>query len=345
MAVEKKKTPRLGRGLSSLMATPAAVDQPVTPPSSPAAKQGKKIEATPPAAQSNQKIAVSESVEASIAAQAEGLIYVAVANIEPNPSQPRQHFGEAALKALAQSIKQDGLMQPIVVRPKRGSSQGGASRYESVAGERRWRAAQIASIDTLPAVVRDIDDAQSAAWALVENLQREDLNPIERAEAFQQLADRFGLTTPQIAERVGLDRSSVANMLRLNALSLDVKPMVRDGLLSMGQARALLGISDPLTQLKLAERVVKEAMSVRAVEEAVKSLQADDASSTPPTPATRKTQKPAHLADLEKHLVQALGTRVTIRPGRKKGSGKMTIDFYSLDEFDALLERLGVEAI
>ncbi|MEL7089345.1 MAG: ParB/RepB/Spo0J family partition protein [Planctomycetota bacterium] len=256
-----------------------------------------------------------------------------VLEIRPNPDQPRQHFEESALERLAGSIRSEGLMQPVIVRPADGG-------YELVAGERRWRAAKIAGLEHVPALVRELDDRQLAEWALIENIQREDLNPIERAEAFDRLAGGFGMSHDQIAGRVGLERSTVTNLLRLLRLSPPVRAMVARDMLSMGHSRALAGIDSPEDQLRLAERVVKEEMSVRQVEAAVKALRKDGSAGEPPKKAVRA----AYLDDLERQIGEQLSTKVQIKTARKKGAGTLSIDFYSIDQFDQLLDKLGVQA-
>jgi ParB family chromosome partitioning protein len=272
-------------------------------------------------------------------ARANGLVYLSVDAISSNPHQPRQQFDVAALEKLAESIKADGLMQPIVVRPTPGSANGD---MQIVAGERRWRAARLAGLATIPAIVRELDDQQMAEWALIENLQREDLNPIERAEAFQRLTEDFGLSHERVADRVGLERSTISNLLRLLSLCDHAKQLVRDGLLSMGQARAIAGLSDPAQQKHVAELAVRKGLSVREVEKAVRGLaQGHDAALT--TRSSASGGRSAYLADLEKQIGEQLGTRVAIRAGRKKGSGKLTIEFFSLDQFDHLLSRMGVQ--
>ena len=249
-------------------------------------------------------------------------------------------------------------MHPIIVRPTpsaakeqatgRGDGSGpGGNGYELVAGERRWRAARIAGLKQLPAIVRELDDQQIAEWSLIENLQREDLNPIERAEAFNHLSDRFQLSHEQIAARIGLDRSTVSNLLRLLDLSEKVKRLVRDNLLSMGQARAVAGLSDADQQGWLSERAIREGLSVRDVEAAARRLMQGAPASAPSSkhrsPESSGAGRPRHLKDIEQQIGQQLGTKVTIRPGRKKGAGRLTIHFYSLNQFDDLLSRLGVE--
>jgi ParB family chromosome partitioning protein len=227
-------------------------------------------------------------------------------------------------------------MQPIVARPD-GQDTG---RYEVVAGERRWRAAKIAGLATVPVIVRDLNDRQLAEWALIENLQREDLNPIERAEAFSRLIDQFGLSHEEAGGRIGMDRSTITNHLRLLTLCDTVKQLIRESLISMGQARALAGLSDEAQQAMLAERAVRQGMSVREVEAAVRKLTENNSASPK---AASSSGKAPFLADLERQIAQQLGTKVTLKPGRKKGTGTLSIDFYSLDQFDALVTQLGVK--
>ncbi|MEM6853721.1 MAG: ParB/RepB/Spo0J family partition protein [Planctomycetota bacterium] len=271
----------------------------------------------------------------TVGGEAGGYSRLKVSDIDANASQPRQRFDETALQQLADSVKREGLIQPVVVRPT------AAGRYELVAGERRWRAAGLAGLEAIPAFVKQLDDRQVAEWALIENLQREDLNPIERAEAFRRLGDSFGLSHEAIAERVGLERSTVTNLLRLLKLSPPVRNMVIRGLLSMGQSRALGGIDDPAQQLAVAERVIKEEMSVRQVEAQVKAL---NQGSDKPAASSKKTSRPAYLDDLERQIGEQLSTKVQIKTARKKGAGTLSIDFYNIDQFDELLAKLGVEA-
>lgn len=325
----QRKASRLGKGLSSLMQSPVAVHDP--PAATPA---GLVAEGPPPESDGS---SAPRSAGGKDELDATQVRRVAVASIHPNPHQPRQHFDEAALASLADSIRRDGLMQPIILRP--GGERG---PYEIVAGERRWRAAKLAGLERVPAVVRALDDAESAQWALIENLQREDLNPMERAEAFSRLGDLFDLSHDEIAERVGLDRSTVTNLLRLLRLEPTVQGLVRDGVLSMGQSRALAGVGDEAVQRALAQRAVREGMSVRQVEAAARGLNDVGGGGGDGKSARRTTSPPAHLADLERSLATQLGTKVRLKASRKKGAGTLSIDFYSLEQFDALLARMGV---
>ncbi|MHB1158445.1 MAG: ParB/RepB/Spo0J family partition protein [Phycisphaerales bacterium] len=275
--------------------------------------------------------------------EAGGLIYLSIDAIRANPHQPRQAFDQEALQRLAESIRQDGLMQPIVVRPPRKEGHpklnGGTARYEIVAGERRWRAGQLAGLSQLPAIVRDLSDQQMAEWALIENLQREDLNPMERAEAFRGLIDQFGLSHEQVADRVGVERPTISNTLRLLDLHNDIQQMLRHNQLSAGHAKALLGLVDPMSQLGMARRAMAGGWSVRMVEAAVKRVTpGSDIRETLP----KRGGRSAHIADLEQQIAAQLKTKVHIKSGRRKGSGTLCLDFYNLDQFDELLTKLGV---
>ena len=371
MASTRKRSSRLGRGLSSLMAQPvsttpaeeaAQAAHPGESGSTPAG-EGATASGQPPAEPAAEPTVGATSAghatahpEDSTAAGPGGdseagdatalLQYIAIDQLRPNPHQPRQTFDQTGLQRLADSIRSDGLMQPIVVRPaEHAGARSDGPTYEIVAGERRWRAAELAELAQVPAIVRDLDDRALAEWALIENLQREDLNPIERAEAFQGLADRFGLGHDEIAQRIRLERSSISNLLRLLNLSDNVKRHVRDGTLSMGQARAIAGLPDADAQQRLADRAIKQGLSVRQVEQLArqtgngKAGGGGEGASEP----SRGQVRSAYLADLEQQIAEQLQTKVHIRPGRKKGSGKLTIEFYSLDQFDALLEKLGVK--
>jgi ParB family chromosome partitioning protein len=259
-----------------------------------------------------------------------------VEQVIANRRQPRTDFDDTALSALAESIRTAGLMQPIMVRPH-------GSGFELIAGERRWRAAKLIGLKSIPAVVRPVDDQTAAELAIIENVQREDLNPIERAKALRRLADEFSLTHQQIAEKVGLDRASVSNLLRLSDLDPSTSEHVRAGRLSQGHAKALLGIVDVSARSQLAARAMKEEWSVRELERRVQLVQKGGAVVPRGTTTTPKdvTARDANVADLERQLAEHLGTRVRIQLGRKKGSGRLTVDFYSLDQFDGLMQKMG----
>ncbi len=249
--------------------------------------------------------------------------------VERNPDQPRKHFAEPALEELAASIREHGVIQPILVRREGGS-------YRILAGERRWRAAQRAGLKEVPAVVREASDRDAFEVALVENLQREDLNAIEEAEAYEILATDHSLTQEEIAKRVGKERSTVANSLRLLKLPPVVRDAVRDGQLDMGHARALLGLESADAMEKAAERAVREGLSVRATEALVRSLN-DKQSKKPPRAKANET--PA-IRDLTQRLQRRLGTRCRVLP-RSEVAGKLEVEYSSLDELDGILARIG----
>ena len=244
--------------------------------------------------------------------------------LSPNRFQPRTTMDDGRIEELARSIRSNGLIQPIVVR-KRDSG------YEIVAGERRWRASQRAGLLKVPVVVRDIPDDRLLAAALIENLQREDLNPMEEAHAYRRLADEFHLTQEQIADAVGKDRSSVANVTRLLRLPLEIRDNVAAGAIAMGHARALLSLPDETTQLRLGREVVSKQLSVRETEVLVKKALT--------LPSTRETtQKDVHTRAAEDRLRFALGTAVRIV--RKRKGGKIEVDFTSEEELQRLYEQL-----
>jgi ParB family transcriptional regulator, chromosome partitioning protein len=244
--------------------------------------------------------------------------------LRPNPFQPRTAIDETKIEELARSIRAHGIIQPIIVRR---SGEG----YEIVAGERRWRASQRAGLLKVPVVVRDIPDDRLLAAALIENIQREDLNPVEEAHAYRRLADQFHLTQEQIADAVGKDRSSVANYLRLLKLPGEVLAGLGSGALSMGHARALLGLPDDEMQLRVSRDVIGRNLSVRETEALVKKA-------TQTLPETTPVEKDVHTRAAEERLRFALGTRVRIE--RKRKGGQIEIDFGSEDELQRLFEVL-----
>jgi ParB family transcriptional regulator, chromosome partitioning protein len=268
-----------------------------------------------------------------------GLVNLRLSAIHPNPRQPRALFEDEALQELAQSLREVGLLQPIVVRPV------DENRYELIAGERRFRAARLAGLEEIPAVVRHTADAQLLTEALVENIHRANLNAIEEAEAFQQLLDDFGFTHDELATRLGKSRSAISNSLRLLALSPALRERVVNGLLSAGHARALLGVEDTEHRERLAQRVVAEALSVRATEEAVRRLleggRGDSRGNGGPMTdladaAARRHRSP--FDGLQRRLEDALATRVAIRGTRKRG--RLVIDYSGAHDLERLLEIL-----
>lgn len=260
-------------------------------------------------------------------ARAEGaLVQLPLGAIRPNPYQPRHAFDEAALEELADSMRQSGLLQPVVVRPAHG-------KYELIAGERRWRAAQRLGWDEIGAIVRDVDDRTLLTLALVENLQRDALSPIDEAQGYQRLIDEFGAQQSDVAELVGRDRSTVANALRLLKLPVAVQSFIHTGKISSGHARALIGAGDPKRIEALAERIASQAMSVRQVEELVRNGK----------PRGKRETKPAAANDTESRRVEdALRRRLQtdVKVTRRGKSGRVIVNYYSNDDLARILELI-----
>jgi len=255
-----------------------------------------------------------------------------IEELYPSPEQPRRKFDDAKLAELADSIKVHGIIVPLVVRPR---SNGG---YFLIAGERRWRAAQRAGLHEVPVVVQDVEEGEALERALVENLQRADLGPLEEAAAYQRLVDEFGLTQDAIAERIGKDRSTVANAIRLLKLPAPVRQLVEDERLSMGHARALLGLDDSVAIERAARAVVDKQLSVRATEALVKKTRSDAVAPTRPPKAL--PTKSASVRDLEERLTRALGGPVAITEDEPGKAGRIEIRYLDLDHLDRLLDRL-----
>jgi ParB family chromosome partitioning protein len=287
-----KRRPALGRGMAALLSNAAP-----PPSSSPAAAHGR------------------------------GLLLLPVEAVERNAKQPRKRFEEKALEELAASIREHGIIEPILVRRDGG-------KYRILAGERRWRAAQRAGLKEVPAVVREASEREAFELALVENLQREDLNAIEEAEAYEVLLDDHGLTQEAIAERVGKDRSTVANALRLLKLPVEVRDLVRDGKLDMGHARALLGLEGEEPIRRAAARVVREGLSVRATEALVRQLTKKE------RPAANNPSETPALRALATRLQRRLGTRCRVLP-KSAVAGKLEVEYTSLAELDGILAKIG----
>jgi len=255
-----------------------------------------------------------------------------IEDVYPGPEQPRQHFDDAQLSELADSIRVHGIIVPLVVRSR---PEGG---YFLIAGERRWRAAQRAGLHEVPVVVQEVDSQVAFERALVENVQRSDLGPLEEATAFQRLVEEFGLTHDQISERIGKDRSTISNAIRLLKLPPYVRQLVEDEHLSMGHARALLGLEEPAAIERAARTVVDKGLSVRATEALVKRDRAPDRGR--PRRSSPPAQKSASVRDLEERLTKSLGGPVTITEEEPGRSGRLEIKYLSLDHLDRLLERL-----
>ena len=257
----------------------------------------------------------------------DGLRQLPLEQLKRGKYQPRRDFDPSALEELASSIRHEGVMQPIVVRPVSGD------QFEIIAGERRWRAAQLAGLDRIPAIVRDVSDDSAIAMALIENIQRENLNPIEEAQALRRLQVEFELSQQQVAERVGKSRSAIANLLRLLSLEQSVRELVETNQLDMGHAKVLLALEGPL-QLKAAKQVLSGALSVRQTERLVKQLL--DAGSSP---SKSDTTLDPNIAALQRSLSERLGAAVAINHD-PKGRGKLVISYTNLDELDGILGRI-----
>ncbi|MGH3719815.1 MAG: ParB/RepB/Spo0J family partition protein [Pseudonocardiaceae bacterium] len=273
------------------------------------------------------------------AGQVAGAVYqeVPMGAIVPNPRQPRQTFDEESLAELAHSIREFGLLQPIVVRPlpaEPAIGQPGAARYELIMGERRWRAAQQAGLERIPAIVRGTADDAMLRDALLENIHRVQLNPLEEAAAYQQLLEDFGVTHEQLASRIGRSRPVITNTIRLLKLPVAVQRRVAAGVLSSGHARALLSLEEPFAQEALAARIVAEGLSVRATEEAV-TLSRREPGPTPPKAAPPRPMRAPGLQQLAENLSDAFDTRVKVELGRRKG--RIVVEFGSVDDLERIV--------
>ncbi len=312
--MDKRKA--LGRGLGALIPNlPTAVHQ-------------------APAFVEDAQAASSSSVKPQVARR--DFFFCPIEEILPSVDNPRQRFDEQRLEELAASIRAQGLVQPLVVRMRTSEDKPGDGSFVLIAGERRWRAAQRAGLKDVPVVVKDVSAAQAFELALVENLQREDLNPIEEAEAYRRLSDEFGYTQEELSRRVGRERATVANALRLLKLPGKVRDQVATGQLAMGHARALLGLEDARLIEDSAEQVVKKALSVRQTEDLVRRAQKpgkDKAAKDKPQTAS------ASVRDVEQRLQRALGARVQLRQ-KTPQSGIIEVHYHSLDQLDGLLLKL-----
>lgn len=266
------------------------------------------------------------SVKRTPEVEAKGIAFVDINEIKPNANQPRRVFDEEKLEELSNSIKEHGLIQPVILRK---AEKG----YEIVAGERRWRASRKAELKEIPCIIKELTDEQNMLIAIIENMQREDLNPIEEAEGLNQMIETFGLTQAEVSKSVGKSRPYITNALRLLKLPDEIRNMVSENLLSMGHARALLGIEDEKKQKEIAEYVIKEELSVREIEKLIKN---DD--SKKKKPAKRSIEKNANIRRVEEDLKTVLGTKVSLKQTGKKG--KIEIDYYTKEELERLIELL-----
>ncbi|MDB5294195.1 MAG: ParB/RepB/Spo0J family partition protein [Phycisphaerales bacterium] len=320
--LSKLNKPRLGRGLSSLISMDSS-DAPAT--------ESHSVNSDGTANAHRSVAPLSNPVlVGGIAEQGKRVLDLQLADIQPNPHQPRREFDDATLAELAASLRTNGLIQPIVVRQ---TSQG----FELIAGERRLKAAKLAGFTTISAIVNDVDGLTQAQMALVENIQREDLNPIDRAYAYKTLLQQLGLSHSELALRLGEDRSTISNHLRLLDLAASTHELVKTGALTFGHAKVLAGVSDLLEQDRLARLVVAQGLSVRNLARLAQGQQKVDPATIP-----QKKQN-AHIKQLEVSLSRQLGMRVAVRSG-KQGKGKIVISYSNLDEFDQLLAKLRLEA-
>ena len=303
---KKVKKPHLGRGLEALMGS-------ITQPIEPTLEIDHVIEFPP-----DPKLELAKTE-------------LPVDQIRANPFQPRSEWNAEQLQQLSDSIKESGIIQPIIVRKN-------TDGYEIIAGERRFRAAQMAGLDTVPVLERAATDDEMLELALVENIHRSNLNPIERAKAYQRFITTFSLTQADAAKRLGEDRTVVANHLRLLDLPQDIKQMLIEEKLSMGHARAILSLPSDELRRKLANRAMAGRLSVREVERLVRKYLEGQ------TEQKEKKEKEAHIVDLEQKLQTILGTKVNIKPNKRGQRGRIIIDYYSLDEFEKLTEQMGLTA-
>jgi ParB family chromosome partitioning protein len=260
------------------------------------------------------------------------LFYCEVNAIRPNPYQPRRHFSEKELNSLAASIKTSGVLQPVMVR-------AAASGYELIVGERRWRASRIAGLKQIPAIVKDVSSGQMLEMALIENIHREDLNPLEKADAYYRLMKEFDLTQEKVAERVGQDRSTVANFLRIRSLPGEIQDDIVNNTLTMGHARAILGVKSQAQQKAIWKKIVSGSLSVRASEALVQRI---NAGRKKPPQKKKSSAEAVYFQDLADDLSRALGTKVTIV--RRARRGRVEIEFYSNQDLDRLVTLLKAPA-
>ena len=318
--------PALGRGLGALLGGSPAIASSAPLAPSPAITHSTTTMPAVPATVPHTVIPAPASISRDAVRR------VPVAQVKPCSFQPRKDFPPEALRELSDSIREQGIVQPLIVRPM-------GNNFELIAGERRWRAAQLAGLTEVPVIVRDADDRAVLELALIENLQRENLNAIEEALGYAQLVSQFQLTQELVATKVGKSRAVVANALRILKLPSEVQNFIRDGRLSVGHAKVILSLANPIQQSEAAERVIKEGLNVRQAEGLIAKLQSRDIK-----PKAAKVSLPtdAHVANLENKIRERLGTKVSLRYA--KGKGSVEISFYSDAELEGVLQALGVNA-
>jgi len=308
---QRSKRPRLGKGLASLIRNSA-----------------------------EEQIEYQPFTKSTLTKEA--ITFIPIEEIAPNPSQPRRNFDENSLAQLADSIRTFGILQPVLV--KRIENPQDNKKYQLIAGERRLRAAMMAKLEQIPCIIKPASRLETLELSLIENLQRADLNPIEKAMAYQKLIDQFQLTQQQVADRVGLPRTTIANYLRLLDLCDEVQSLIIDGSLSFGHGKVLASLAGKTDiQKQLAKKVVKEGISVRQLEKLIEIVQGQK-QPVPQKAASAPTRsRSAYIINLEKQLTESIGTKVSIKPGRAKNTGKIIIEYYDLDDFDRILSALGVQ--
>lgn len=372
-----KKPKRLGRGLDSLI--PMSIEQSTPPPRKPVQETDTPKGESPPsnamvkaeAKQSSETVApftggspadptpaaettlkystgAGKATGAPVSRAPEALAkpgpqstsveaaMVPVDSLTPNPHQPRVNMPQAELDQLAASIRTSGMIQPVIVRRN-------GPKLEIVAGERRWRAAKSIGMASLPVVIRHASDEQMLEWALVENIQREDLNPVDRAQAYREFCDRFRMSAEQVASRLGEDRTTVVNYIRILDLPQPVKDLLVAKKISMGHARSLLGIKDDAAKLRLAEAAARNELSVRALEEIARRDRSLAGAGEAKALQASTRLRNAHVKDLERKFEAAVKTRVHIFEGKRRGTGRIVMEYFSLADFERIADMLGVE--
>ncbi len=363
MSVRNK--PRLGKGLSALLSKPVSIDKTsVVETTIPAALHGPD-EQTSIGSRPHERAADTRALSGagdhsravgafkigereshglgqSKSADDGPLVWLSLGAIVPSRFQPRQKINAQHLEALAGSIRQSGVMQPIAVRALSAAEQGErGGEYELVAGERRWRAAALAGLDRVPALVVSLNDRESAEWALVENMQREDLNAMDRAWGLRNLLERFTLTQEEAASRLGLERASVANLVRLTELEESIQRLIREGSLSFGHGRALLALPPGPDRIEAAKRAASESWSVRQTERWASSATRAGRARRDDGATPREARTSAVLAELERQLSEHLGTKVRIEANQDRTRGRVILEFFSVEHFDGLIEKMG----
>jgi len=340
IGLKKPARPALGRGLSALVSTTAAAPVPVMATGGEAASS----RAEPSNIDGGESIIYPQPTQ-PVDSLSKGVTFLPISQLRANPNQPRQDFSDQEIAELSDSIKTLGVLQPILVRPLQGST---SSTYQVVAGERRYREAMRAGLSQVPVLIKDLNEKETLEIALVENIQRQGLNAIEEALGYQRLVDEFSLTTNEVAERVGKDRATVANAIRLLKLPTQIQEMVRDGRITTGHAKAILTVREPSAQLGLANKIINESLSVRAIEsivardvvlEAPKKL----GSGVGATSVGGRSARVAAYPEIEERLRNALGTKVKIN--RKRKGGSIELHFFSDEELDRLVQILAAREL